>query len=292
MNLPRLNLSALKPANVATALQPHIITVKNWCAANKPTLCCLGGIACSFAATAEAISATKRAQLKISDKEAEIGRELTKWERFGTALPCYIPTGLTLMAGTGIALYGNALHLSKTAAAVAAAGIAERKSENLEQAIRERFGDNEAEKTKELAAKKEGEALLAGTQPPSEASTGMVLFVDSMMGSHFYAKPEWVDRAEILVNKECQKGAQRSVTVNEFYKNLVDMGVNDESLFLTGIGGFFGWNEENILNIRKVWDDDPNFGIKKCVLTYNLVNLDTLNPVWNVWPYERMKKGK
>lgn len=275
-----INFSAFSLSNMMSAMRPTAQNVAAFCRRNAPTMLCVFGVGCSVAASVEAVYATQRANEKIKEKEEELGRELTKWEKIGVGWPCYIGTGLTLVVGGAAALYGNSINLGRTAAALAAATAAEKKAANMENAVRERFGDNEARKITEDADKARAEEIMHGT--PSVArnpeAEGLVWVVDNMFGQQFQARPEWVDRAEIAVNQFVQTRFEETSDLNDFYTTLIENGVSSDQLHTVGVGKNFGWSRDALLKIRKTWETRDT-GERVMIISYPYLDLNTMSPM-------------
>lgn len=162
--------------------------------------------------TASAIHDTRIATRRLNVEEIQKGSKLTKTETIRVAAPCYIPTGLsvvaTLVSIVGAHNSGNA----KTAAYATAYTMAQEAAKNYREQVSKIVSDKDLKKIDEAVA---DSAIKKSTSQPIVVGNGKVLCFDQFSGRYFESDMQSLREIQNDMNEQLFN--EMWVPVNAFY---------------------------------------------------------------------------
>lgn len=222
-------------------------------------LSCLGGVGV-VATTITAVKATPKVLRLIEEAEQNKGEELTKWEKFKTATPTYIPTiglGITTIA----CIFGSQiLNKRQQAALMSAYALVDQSYKDYQRKLKELYGEEVDQEVREaIAIEKAEDVGVRGSYLGTNCDLALEenngepqVFYDEHSGRYFEATIEQVLTAEYHLNRNyILRGYSY---LNEFYDFL---GIDE-----TDYGSVLGWapNDEGMywidFNHRKLESDE------------------------------------
>jgi hypothetical protein len=162
--------------------------------------------------------------------------ELTKFEMFKAAAPCYIPAAL--IGGTTIAaiIFSHQIGARRQAALIGAYSLAEKTFSEYKAKTLTHVGENEERKIREAIVEDRIKAHPMGTTEVVIIGGDEQLFFDEYSGRYFKSTINKVERAANEVNKLCND--QQYASLNEFY-GLVGLSTSAD------VGNVLYWTSDN-----------------------------------------------
>ena len=197
------------------------------------------GVTSLVTATVTAVKATPKALNLIEETKREKkhnGEEptLTKREVIKKTWKCYIPSAISVVAGTACIIGAHTVHAKRSAALATAYKLTEKAFDEFKEATVETVSEKKLGEIKEKVAEKK---LENGPRTEEEAHVtitgkGNTLCYDSITGRYFRSSKESIREAVNDLNDQLN---------NEDYAPLNDLyyRINLEE---TKMGGYLGWN--------------------------------------------------
>lgn len=210
----------------------HILNVsKHFIKKNSPTILTGMAIAGVVTVAVSAVKDTHVADRKIKIAKISNGRELSKTETVKTVLPCYIPTGLSVVAT--LACIGGALKTgnAKTAAYASAYTMAQEAAKNYRTQVERILSEKDIEKLNNAVA---DDAMAKSDAKPIVVGSGKVLCFDQFSGRYFESDMQSLREIQNDLNEQLL--TDMWVSVNEYYDKLKLEPIN--------AGEELGWNPD------------------------------------------------
>lgn len=197
---------------------------------NLPTILTATGIAGSVTAIIFTAKETPKYQKLISKKKLESGDSYRKVDAVSVIVESYWPAILTEAGAITCLILSNRISIKRTAAALAALGVAETKLADKSEAVAKLLGAKKEQQVNDKVAEKK--AKEATDKPIILTGTGYMDCLDTLSGRRFKADYDKIKQAfdEIndMLDYEC------FVPINDLYEQW--------GLKPIGIGENLGWN--------------------------------------------------
>lgn len=192
------------------------------------------GIAGLIGAGIEAARRTPKACKKIEEKKAELEvDELSKWETFKVAAPCYIVPTVVAAASVGCIFGGNAVNVRRNAALATAYVISETALKDYKDKVVEVVGDKKELEIREALAKDKR----AKDPVPNNiilTGNGESLCYEGFSSRYFKSDLDKINRSINELNRRMLLDGR--INLNDFYEEI--------GLSTTKLGDETGWNIE------------------------------------------------
>lgn len=214
----------------------------------SPMILTVLGVSGLFSTTIMAVKATPKAVQIIWNEEND---RLVEGDRFAEPLsfidkvklvwPCYIPTGISLLATTACIIGVNSIHVRRNAALVTLYSLSEASLKEYQRKVVELVGSNKNKKVlEEIAQDKLDNDPVEGKEVIM-VGKGDVLFYDSFSARYFRSDMETVRQCQNDFNYDMLHEMYKPI--NEFYDAL--------GLERIETGKDMGWNvDDGYLDIR------------------------------------------
>ncbi len=214
-------------------LNVSLEAIKKSAAKHSPEILTGIGIAGMITAAVLAVRATPKAISLIEDKKAlEKAEELTAVETVKTVWKCYIPTALTIIAGSACLICANSVNHRRNVALAAAYSLSESSLIDYQKKVIETVGEN---KDKLIRSEIANDKLRKNPIKGSEVivtGKGNTLCYDSVSGRYFRSDIETLKRAANDLNRQMRD--ELYISLNEFYSEI--------GLSTIAVGENIGWN--------------------------------------------------
>lgn len=216
-------------------------------------------------ASFEAADRIREAENKISLEPRE---PLTKTEKIKLVWPLYIQATGSGVLSVGAIVMSHRISSRRAAVLAAAYAMNEKKLEEYQEKVKEKFGLTKEKDVRDDIAKDRVAKDYQESQVIFHPLEGKVIVRDDYSGRYFWSSVEDVNRAVNEINHEIIMSVGGAATVSDFY-DLLDLDHVSTS-------DYFGWNTTDRLEIE--WSTTTTPDGKTAVHSFEFVNPPIMNP--------------
>lgn len=216
-------------------------------------------------ASFEAADRIREAENKIRLEPRE---PLTKSEKIKLVWPLYIQATGSGVLSVGAIVMSHRISSRRAAVLAAAYAMNEKKLEEYQEKVKEKFGLAKEKDTRDEIVKDRVAREYQENQVVFHPLEGKVIIRDDYSGRYFWSTVEDVNRAVNEINHEIIMSINGSATVSDFYDIL--------GLEHVSTSDHFGWNTNERLEID--WSTTTTPDGKTAVHSYEFVNPPIMNP--------------
>lgn len=244
-------------------------TIKKGAKEKGPVVGIIGGVVTLIASNIFTFFGTQKYVRKIDEVEEQLGRETTPKEKIKYTWKYFVPTGVSIIGGTGAVATGSVFKTKHFKAKLAAGALQlaakERELDDLQEIVENELDEKTRKKVEQKIEEKQIERM-DEAQPmkynPEVPMGDKVYCYDPLFNVKFIASQNDIENAANIINRDLTTGSY--APLQQFYHNL-DIP-RDE---MPDIADEIGWKMGEMLTVycndAKIKD-----GIPRMVIRYNI----------------------